>query len=233
MRDSDFANKFVSVPRQNALVRDTFTPTVLTGSDKTNIIPASASAEIDARLLPGENPQTVIANLRKVMADDAIKIDVMLNFPAVSSPRKSELMTALDKLADEEDTIVVPMMIAGFTDSHYFRQKGLDCYGFIPIEASPAEMRGVHGVNERISVKELGVRCAADGRAAEIYRHTANRIEARSIHHDSSGHRLFDRQKSSQRRSGSDRGRTSASGSAHGGLRDRFRQRGLWRLPFR
>jgi acetylornithine deacetylase/succinyl-diaminopimelate desuccinylase-like protein len=156
IRDSDFADKFVSVPRQNALVRDTFTPTVLNGSDKTNIIPASASAEIDSRLLPGENPQTVIANLRKVMADNAIKMDVMLNFPAVSSPRKSELMTALDKLADEEDTIVVPMMIAGFTDSHYFRQKGLDCYGFIPIEASPAEMRGVHGINERISIKELG-----------------------------------------------------------------------------
>ena len=156
LRDSDFADKFVSVPRQNALVRDTFTPTVLTGSEKTNIIPASASAEIDSRLLPGENPQQVIANLRKVIADNGIKIDVMLNFSAVSSPRKSQLMTALGKLAAQEDTIAVPMMIAGFTDSHYFRQKGLDSYGFIPIEASPAEMRGVHGVNERIAVKELG-----------------------------------------------------------------------------
>jgi hypothetical protein len=48
------------------------------------------------------------------------------------------------------------MLIAGFTDSHYFRHQGLDCYGFIPIEASPAEMRGVHGVNERIGIKELG-----------------------------------------------------------------------------
>jgi len=47
-------------------------------------------------------------------------------------------------------------MIPGFTDSHFFRQPGLDCYGFIPIEASPAEMRGEHGINERISVKEFG-----------------------------------------------------------------------------
>lgn len=156
LRDADFANKFVAVPRQNALVRDTFTPTMLNGSDKTDIIPASASAEIDARLLPGENPQQVIADLHKLIADDGIKIDVILNFPAVSSPRKSELMTALGKLAAENDTIVVPMMIAGFTDSHYFRQKGLDCYGFVPIEETPAAIRGVHGVNERISVKELG-----------------------------------------------------------------------------
>jgi acetylornithine deacetylase/succinyl-diaminopimelate desuccinylase-like protein len=156
LRDADFAGKFLSVARQNAVVRDTFTPTVLAGSDKTNIIPASASAEIDSRLLPGDNPQQVVANLRKVIADDGIKIDVMLNFPAASSPRKSHLMTALSKLADDEDSVVVPMLIAGFTDSHYFRQKGLACYGFIPIEATPAETRGVHGVNERIGVKQLG-----------------------------------------------------------------------------
>jgi len=156
LRDTDFANKFLAVPRQNAMVRDTFTPTVLSASEKTNVIPATASAEIDSRLLPGDHPQQVIANLRKVIADDSIKIEVTLNFPAVSSPRKSQLMTALGKLADDEDSVVVPMMIAGFTDSHYFRQKGLDCYGFIPIESTQTEMRGVHGVNERIGVKELG-----------------------------------------------------------------------------
>jgi len=156
MRDPDFARKFVSVPRQNALVRDTFTPTVLSASEKTNIIPASAYAEIDSRLLPGDNPQKIVANLRKVIADNRIKIDVLLNFPAFSSPRKSRLMTALGKLAAQENSAVVPMMIAGFTDSHYFRQKGLDSYGFIPIEVSPAEMRGVHGLNERIAVTELG-----------------------------------------------------------------------------
>jgi acetylornithine deacetylase/succinyl-diaminopimelate desuccinylase-like protein len=164
LRDDDFANKFVSVPRQNALVRDTFTPTVLAGSQKTNIIPASASAEIDSRLLPGDDPQQVIADLRKVIADNSIKIDILLNFPAESSPRKSELMTAIGKLAVTDNTVVVPMMIPGFTDSHYFRQKGLDSYGFIPIDASVAEVRGVHGVNERIAVKELaaGVRRMVD-----------------------------------------------------------------------
>jgi acetylornithine deacetylase/succinyl-diaminopimelate desuccinylase-like protein len=156
LRDPDFATKFLSVPRQSAVVRDTFTPTVLAGSEKTNVIPATASAEIDGRLLPGDTPQQVIANLRKVIADDGIKIEVLLNFSAASSPRKSQLMTALGALADDENSVVVPMMITGFTDSHYFRQKGLASYGFIPIEATQAQMRGVHGANERIGVKELG-----------------------------------------------------------------------------
>jgi acetylornithine deacetylase/succinyl-diaminopimelate desuccinylase-like protein len=172
LRNVAFATKFVSEPRQNALVRDTFTPTVLTGSQKANIIPASASAEIDSRLLPGDNPQQIVADLRKVIADDTIKVDVMLNFPAESSPRKSELMTAIGKLAATDNTVVIPMMIAGFTDSHYFREKGLDCYGFIPIAASTAEVRGVHGLNERVAVKELG---AAVRRMVELLKFMGTR----------------------------------------------------------
>jgi len=151
----DFAHKFLAVPRQNAAVRDTFTPTVLSASDKTNVIPASATAEIDGRILPGDNPQTDIANLRKAIGDNSIKTEVILNFPSVSSPAKSHLMTAIDQLASSEHATVIPMMIAGFTDSHYFRQKGLIAYGFIPIQAAPEEEKGVHGINERIQIKEL------------------------------------------------------------------------------
>ena len=155
LRDPDFTRNFTAVARHNALVRDTFTATVLHASDKTNEIAPVATAEIDGRLLPGENPVAAAADVRKAMGDPNLKLDVMLNFPAASSPRKSRMMTAIGELAAREDAGVVPTMIAGFTDSHYFRQKGIDCYGFIPIEITPAEMRGVHGVNERIPVKEL------------------------------------------------------------------------------
>ena len=154
--NSEFLQRFPSVPRQNALVRDTFTPTMLQGSPKTNIIPATATADIDGRLLPGADPKEVLANLGKVINDNSIKLDVTLNFPAASSSRKSLLMTAIDKVAENDHMRVVPMMIAGFTDSHYFRQLDITAYGFIPIELTPAEEKGVHGIDERISVKELG-----------------------------------------------------------------------------
>ena len=154
--NSEFARRFVVVPRQNALVRDTFTPTMLAGSAKTNIIPATATADIDGRLLPGDDPKQITANLGNVIADNSIKLDVTLNFPPAASSRKSLLMTAIDKLAEDDHARVVPMMIAGFTDSHYFRQLDLTAYGFIPIELTPDEEKGVHGINERIGVKELG-----------------------------------------------------------------------------
>ncbi len=156
LRDPEFARKFTAAARHNAMVRDTFIPTVLAASDKTNVIAPAADAEIDGRLLPGDNPDTAQAEVRKALGDPQLKMDVLLNFPAVSSPRKSRMMTALGALAAREDATLVPTMIAGFTDSHYFREKGIDCYGFIPIEVPPAAMRGVHGVNERIPVKELG-----------------------------------------------------------------------------
>jgi acetylornithine deacetylase/succinyl-diaminopimelate desuccinylase-like protein len=63
---------------------------------------------------------------------------------------------ALARHADK-DAPVVPTLIAGFTDSHYFRQKGIIAYGFVPIEVMrPEELKGIHGNDERISVDELG-----------------------------------------------------------------------------
>lgn len=156
LRDPAFARDFVAVPRQNAAIRDTCTPTVLSGSPQTNIIPASATAEIDCRLLPGADPQVVVANLRKAIDDNSIKVEMLLNFPSISSPRDSLLMKAIDDLAQNKDARVVPTMNDGFTDSHYFRQKGLVAYGFIPIEIPPKLESGVYGVNERIPVKQLG-----------------------------------------------------------------------------
>ena len=148
---------FLATPRNNAMVRDTVTPTVLGASQKTNVIAPTAYAEVDCRLLPGADPTEFLDQIRKVIGDDTIKIDVLLNFPAVSSPSRSILMNAINAVAwqDGHET-AVPTMIAGFTDSHYFRQSGLVAYGFVPVELTTAQEHTVHGVNERIEVKELG-----------------------------------------------------------------------------
>jgi acetylornithine deacetylase/succinyl-diaminopimelate desuccinylase-like protein len=175
--DPEFTKKFLAVPRQSALVHDTLSPTVLSAGQKTNIIPTTAEAELDCRLLPGDDPQAVVGRLRKVIDDDSIKVGVLLNFPAVSSPQKSRLMTAIDTLAENDDARVVPTMISGFTDSHYFRQKGLIAYGFIPVEITPAEERGVHGVNERIPVKQLS---AGLRRMVQLLEAAGGRLPARA-----------------------------------------------------
>ncbi len=156
LKDSAYLQKFLSDPSQNAHVRDTITPTVLSASQKTNVISETAYAEVDCRLLPGSDPKVVMKDIKNAIGDNSIKIDVILNFPPISSPSRSPLMTAIQTLATTRDKgQVVPSMIIGFTDSHYFRQKKIVSYGFIPVDVNPAEAKGVHGVNERIGVKEL------------------------------------------------------------------------------
>ncbi len=190
-------------------MRDTITPTVLSASQKTNVISETAYAEVDCRLLPGSDPKTVMNDIKKVIADDTIKIDVILNFPPISSPSRSPLMTAIETLAtDHDQATVVPSMIIGFTDSHYFRQKKIVSYGFIPIEVVPAEGKGVHGINERIGVKEL-----ADGiqRMVELLKIFGGRIAGDTMIRGR--RRVLDRAQSAQRRRRGDRRRARAGGA--------------------
>ena len=55
---------------------------------------------------------------------------------------------------------MVPSVIPGFTDSHYFREQGVASYGFIPFVLTEEEEKTVHGSNERVSIQNLenGVR---------------------------------------------------------------------------
>lgn len=156
LKNKAYRKQFLANPMHAALVRDTIAPTMLSAGDKVNVIPATASAEIDCRLLPGDNPKSFLDAVRKVIDDRSIKIDVLLNFPSVSSPNRSILMNAIRDLAHREKSPVVTTMALGFTDSHYFRSKGIVAYGFVPLEITPAEERTIHGANERISVKNLG-----------------------------------------------------------------------------
>ena len=157
LEDPAFEKQFVSVPHQNAMVRDTLTPTVLSAGYKTNIIPANASAELDCRLLPDEDPKAFIKVIRDLAGDDNIKIEPLLSFPTLASSARSELMNAIVTLArrKDKDAPVIPALLTGFNDSHYFRQHGLVAYGFVPIEVSEQEGHAVHGANERIPVKAL------------------------------------------------------------------------------
>jgi acetylornithine deacetylase/succinyl-diaminopimelate desuccinylase-like protein len=160
--DPAFFADFTRNARQNALIRNTITPTVLQGSPKTNVIPDEATAQLDCRLLPGERPADFLALLHEVVGDENVHIETLLSFPASASDTDSGLMTAVRKVAATElgGAPVVPSVIPGFTDSHYFRERGVASYGFIPFVLGEEEERTVHGINERVSVENLrdGVR---------------------------------------------------------------------------
>lgn len=155
--DSAFRRRFLANPSYNALVRDTVSITVLEGGTRTNVVPARASARLDGRLLPGGACEDFTEAIREVIADPEVTIQPLLAFPSRSSPSDTPLFAAIERVAAQVDpgAVVVPRMIGGFTDAHWFRERGIVAYGFVPRWLTPQDTRGVHGPDERVSVENL------------------------------------------------------------------------------
>jgi acetylornithine deacetylase/succinyl-diaminopimelate desuccinylase-like protein len=157
LTDPAFRQDFLANPTYNALVRNTISPTVLEGSNKTNVIPARARAQLDCRLLPGEDPQQFVANLKQVVNDPEVQFSILLNFPPLASEADTELFRAIRNVAERHDpqAPVVPAVLGGFTDSHYFRRKGIISYGFTGLALTEEDGRRVHGTDERVPLASL------------------------------------------------------------------------------
>lgn len=143
-------------PQYGNLLRNTIAITVLSASSKTNVISPEAYAELDCRLLPGQNPDLFIATLRDLIDDPEIRIETLLRFDAPESPRGTALWRAIEEVARRADprALVVPAVQAGFTDSHWFRERGIVSYGWTPILTRPGDGQ-THGIDENVSVEAI------------------------------------------------------------------------------
>ncbi len=157
LKDPAFAAEFTKDRSNNARVRNTISITRVKGSDKINVVPASATAELDVRLLPGEEPKAFIAELSRVMGDESIEIEILLSRVAATSPANPEAIKVIRAFAQAHDpgTPVIFPLGSGFTDCHFFRVKGIPCFGFIPQRTVPSEEGLTHGVDERVTVERL------------------------------------------------------------------------------
>jgi acetylornithine deacetylase/succinyl-diaminopimelate desuccinylase-like protein len=157
----------------NAILCNLATPTQLSASEKTNVIPLTAQATLDVRLLPDEDPAAFIETLRRIVADERIALEIVQPAqPSRSSPFDGEgqFFATLDRTLRQHwpDSLVVPMLTTGATDSRFFRQKGVKAYGLEPIVIDRRDMPRIHGVNERISLENIrqGIHVAFDVLAA-------------------------------------------------------------------
>jgi len=141
----------------HALTRNTCSITMLEGSNKINVVPPEVSAQIDCRMLPDQDPALFVTELRRVINDPAVDIDVLMAFAPAVSPTDTDLYTAMTTVAQRHfpGVSVIPSVSTGFTDSHFFREIGITSYGFSPSMVPVADSPGVHGNNERISVENV------------------------------------------------------------------------------
>jgi acetylornithine deacetylase/succinyl-diaminopimelate desuccinylase-like protein len=142
-------------PFLHALTRDTCSITRFEGSNKINVVPPEVWAELDCRILPDRPSDVFVDELREMIADTGVEIEVIMAFtPAVSST-DTELYRAIEDVTAERHpgSRVMPSVASGFTDSHFTRDLGIPSYGFDPVIVPEAEFSRIHGNDERISVE--------------------------------------------------------------------------------
>jgi acetylornithine deacetylase/succinyl-diaminopimelate desuccinylase-like protein len=136
------------------LFLDTAQITVLEGGDRINVIPASASAQIDVRLLPETDAALYLRKIKDALGPD-LEVEILLTSPpAPASPTTTPAFAALQEVLGDSAP-VVPAFIAGFTDSRYFRERGVPAYGFSPFALEGPDLAGIHANDERIPLAEL------------------------------------------------------------------------------
>jgi acetylornithine deacetylase/succinyl-diaminopimelate desuccinylase-like protein len=138
----------------------TLAPTMITASQKRNVIPAVCDVVVDSRLLPETAPAEQHAIVRSVLGDGDYELEELEAHGGTRSPIESPLWDAVaDWVSDvEPGAKPAPICVAGFTDSHWFREAfGTVAYGFFPSRAMPAELaaRLIHSADERIPVEDL------------------------------------------------------------------------------
>lgn len=155
VRDPAFFNSLSAAHK--AILRNTVSPTVLQAGNKTNVIPSECYAELDCRLLPGEDSDRFLARLKEAAADPTLNWSVLLKFAAASSPFKTGLIETIREVSRTlaPDALVGNSVMTGFTDSHYFRNLGINAYGFSPFKVSDDDAGGVHGNDERLSLENI------------------------------------------------------------------------------
>lgn len=158
LKDAEFRKSLTSQREYNFLLRNTISITMLSGSKQTNVIPNTATCNIDVRLLPGESPDDFLKALTNVIADPTIKIENINRFkPPNSSSVETELFSLIARRtkANHPNAVVTTKMLSGYTESQLYRQLGIVAYGWAPIYTMPEDDEGVHGNNERISVQNV------------------------------------------------------------------------------
>ena len=147
----------------------TVSPTMIDASHKRNVVPGLCDVTCDCRLLPGQSPDEAEQEIRAWLGDEGYELTWIESVGGTRSSMHTPLWEAIEGwiAREEPGAAVVPVILPGFTDSHYLRAAfGTISYGFFPMRTMDPELasRLVHSADERIPVEdvELGVRFLVD-----------------------------------------------------------------------
>ena len=156
----------------------TLSPTMISASQRRNVIPHLCEVVVDCRLLPGQTQDEVEPLLRAVLGDGDYELEWIEARGGTRSPLDTPLWGAVESFVAEiePEAAVLPVSVAGFTDSHWLREAfGTVAYGFCPMRAMDPQLaaRLIHSADERIAVDDLEL-------AVQCFRHVAVEVTGAS-----------------------------------------------------
>lgn len=147
-------------PTTNAVLRTTTAVTMASASEQDNVLPAQARAVINHRIRPGDTVATVQDHIRRVIDDPEVEVRLYNpDFASDPSPVASHTSPGFMAIRDAirhtwPDTLVSPALTIAATDARHYREVADDLYRFAPIILTPEDTARLHGVDERIGVKD-------------------------------------------------------------------------------
>ncbi|WP_029914140.1 M20/M25/M40 family metallo-hydrolase [Caulobacter sp. UNC358MFTsu5.1] len=145
-------------PGRNSMMRTTCVATMVEAGHAPNALPQRAKANVNCRILPGNDPKVIRDQLQEIVADPAIKITLAQDPDPVSPPPPltPRIMAPATKVAAKiwPGVPFIPAMLTGATDGRFTNAAGVPTYGLSGLMAG-VDGDHIHGLNERIQVKAL------------------------------------------------------------------------------
>lgn len=166
-------------PSTNALIRTTTAPTVMRAGVKENVLPTTATALVNFRILPGETVDDVLAHATAVIDDPAVQVQIRPG----SSARDPSAVSSADAAAFRHlqtttrqvmgaEVVVAPYLVLAGTDGRQYEAVAENVYRFLPVPLGAEDLPRLHGADERIAV-------AAYADAVRFYYHLLRQMAGR------------------------------------------------------
>ncbi|HTR63326.1 MAG TPA: M20/M25/M40 family metallo-hydrolase [Candidatus Binataceae bacterium] len=142
-------------PLLRPMLGNTVSPTILRAGYKDNVIPGEASVVLDGRTVPGEDPESFMAELRRIVGPEP-KFELIKTAPPAETSADTELFDLICRRIEAADpgARAIPWMTPGATDNKFYARLGSQCYGFSPVKLHAHMPFGslFHGNDERLPI---------------------------------------------------------------------------------
>jgi acetylornithine deacetylase/succinyl-diaminopimelate desuccinylase-like protein len=159
LKDPGFQAEVAKNELLNAMLRNTIQVTMFGGSEQTNVIPPEAWANLDVRLLPGQDPTAFLETLRHIIDDPNVTVSPQNSDFRIANyeTTDTELFAAIQKASAVyfPGSPVSPIITTGYNENQLYRPLGIHSYGYNAYAPTAEENASEHGNNERIRLDDV------------------------------------------------------------------------------